>query len=36
MYKAYITELKNVRPHPNAGQLQLGDYFGNTVRVEGE
>ena len=36
MYKAYITELKNVRPHPNANCLQLGDCFGNTVCVEGE
>lgn len=33
MYKAYITELKNVRPHPNADRLQLGDCFGNTVCV---
>ena len=36
MYKAYITELKNVRSHPNADSLQLGNCFGNTVRVEGE
>lgn len=35
MYKAYITELKNIRPHPNADQLQ-DDCFGNTVCVEGE
>ena len=33
MYKAYITELKNVRPHSNADRLQLGDCFGNTVCV---
>ena len=33
MYKAYITELKNVRAHPNADRLQLGDCFGNTVCV---
>lgn len=33
MYKAYITELKNVRPHSNANRLQLGDCFGNTVCV---
>ena len=32
-YKAYITELKNVRPHPNADRLQLGECFGNTVCV---
>lgn len=34
MYKAYITELKNVRLHPNADRLQLGDCFGNTVCVD--
>ena len=34
MYKAYITELKNVRPHPNVDRLQLGDCFGNTVCVD--
>lgn len=33
MYNAYITTLKNVRPHPNADRLQLGDCFGNTVCV---
>ena len=33
MYKAYITELKNVRQHPNADRLLLGDCFGNTVCV---
>lgn len=33
MYKAYITNLKNVRPHPNADRLQLADCFGNTVCV---
>lgn len=31
MYQAYICEIKNVRPHPNADRLQLGDCFGNTV-----
>ena len=40
-YKAYITTLKNVRPHPNADRLKLADCFGNTVcvgltAVEGE
>ena len=34
MYKAYVTTLKNVRPHPNADRLQLGDCFGNTVCVD--
>ena len=33
MYNAYITKLKNVRKHPNADRLQLGDCFGNTVCV---
>ena len=33
MYKAYITVLTNVRPHPNADRLLLADVFGNTVCV---
>ena len=33
MYKAYITALTNVRPHPNADKLQLADVFGTTVCV---
>ena len=33
MYNAYITTLKNVRPHPNADRMQLADCFGNTVCV---
>lgn len=33
MYKAYITELKNVRKHPGADRLDLADCFGNTVCV---
>lgn len=33
MYKAYITTIKNIRPHPNADRLQLGECFGNTVCV---
>ena len=36
MYKDYITQLKNVRPHPNADRLLLGDCFGNTVCVSTE
>ena len=32
-YNAYITTLKNVRKHPNADRLQLGECFGNTVCV---
>ena len=31
MYNAYITKVKNVRPHSNADRLDLGDCFGNTV-----
>ena len=33
MYKAYITQLKNVRPHPNADRMKLAECFGNTVCV---
>ena len=32
-YCGYITRIKNVRKHPNADRLQLGDCFGNTVVV---
>lgn len=32
-YCGYITRLKNVRKHPNADRLQLGECFGNTVIV---
>ena len=31
---AYITTLKNLRKHPNADRLQLGECFGNTVCVD--
>lgn len=33
MYQAYITKLKDLRPHPNADRLQLAECFGNTVCV---
>lgn len=33
MYSAYITRIKNLRPHGNADRLQLGECFGNTVCV---
>ena len=33
MYNAYITRLKNVRPHPGADRLDLVDCFGNTICV---
>ena len=32
-YKAYVTTLKNVRPHSNADRMKLADCFGNTVCV---
>ena len=32
-YCGYITTLKNVRLHPNADRMLLGDCFGNTVCV---
>ena len=33
MYQAYVTNIKNLRPHPNADRLDLGECFGNTVCV---
>ena len=33
MYNAYVTRIKNMRPHPNADRLQLGECFGNTICV---
>ena len=41
MYNAYITKIKDVKKHPNANRLQIGECFGNTVvvgldTVEGE
>ncbi|MEE1071270.1 MAG: 2'-5' RNA ligase [Cellulosilyticum sp.] len=32
-YTAFITRIKNVRPHPNADRLQLGECFGNTIVI---
>ena len=32
-YTAFITRVKNLRPHPNADRLQMGECFGNTVIV---
>ena len=34
MYQAYITTIQNLRKHPNADRLQLGECFGNTVCVD--
>ncbi len=36
MYNAYITRIKNIRKHPNADRLQIGDCFGNAVIVSME
>lgn len=33
MYNVYVTRIKNVRKHPMADRLQLGECFGNTVCV---
>lgn len=33
MYNVYVTRIKNLRPHPNADRLKLGECFGNTVCV---
>ena len=33
VYTAFITRIKNLRPHPNADRLQMGECFGNTVIV---
>ena len=32
-YVAYITKIKNIRNHPNADRLNLGDCFGNTIVI---
>lgn len=32
-YTAYVTRIQNLRKHPNADRLQLGECFGNTVCV---
>lgn len=36
MYNAYITRIKNMRKHPNADRLQIGECFGNAVIVSME
>ena len=33
MYTGYVTKIKNIRPHPNADRLNLGECFGNTVVI---
>ena len=32
-YTAFITRIKNLRQHPNADRLQMGECFGNTVII---
>ena len=32
-YTAFITRIKNLRQHPNADRLQMGECFGNTVVI---
>ena len=32
-YNAYVINIKNLRKHPNADRLQLGECFGTTVCV---
>ena len=34
MYNAYVTIIKNLRKHPNADRLRLGECCGNTVCVD--
>ena len=33
-YYAYVCKIDNLRKHPNADRLQLGECFGNTVCVD--
>ena len=33
MYQAYVCQIKNLRNHPNADRLFIGECFGNTVAV---
>lgn len=33
-YNAYVCRIKNLRKHPNADRLMLGECFGNTVCVD--
>lgn len=33
MYNAYICKIKNIRPHPNADRLNIGECFGNSVVI---
>jgi tRNA-binding EMAP/Myf-like protein len=35
-YCGYIAYIKNIRPHPNADRLNLGEVFGNTVVISKE
>ncbi len=33
MYSAYVTRINNVREHPNANKLKIGDCFGNSIVI---
>lgn len=33
MYNAYICKIKNIKPHPNADRLNIGECFGNSVVI---
>ena len=33
MYKAYVVEVKELRPHNNADRLQIATFFGNDTSV---
>ena len=32
-YNGFVCQIKNLRDHPNADRLYLGECFGNTVAV---
>lgn len=34
MYKAYVVEVKELRPHGNADRLQIATFFGNSTVVD--
>ena len=34
MYDIYVTKIKNIRPHPNADRLNIGEAFGNGVVID--
>lgn len=32
-YKVYVSKIKNLRKHPNADRLQIGEVLGNLIIV---